>query len=199
MVNLTRIYTRTGDDGSTALGDMSRVRKTDARLAAYADVDEANAAIGLAMALGRHGSGGLDDGMAALLLRIQNEMFDVGADLCTPIVENPEFPPLRVEPEYVERLETACDEYNEVLGKLRSFILNGGTVVSAQLHVARTVVRRAERSAWAAVEVYGDGINPMAVKYLNRLSDLLFVLARVANTDSHGGDGDVLWVPGGER
>ncbi len=200
MVNLTRIYTRTGDDGSTALGDMSRVRKTDARLAAYADVDEANAAIGLAVAFGRHlGGAGLDEGMRKLLLRVQNEMFDVGADLCTQIVENPEFPPLRVEPEYVERLEAACDEYNEVLGKLRSFILNGGTMVSAQLHVARTVVRRAERSAWAAVEVYGEGINPLAVTYLNRLSDLLFVLARVANTDSHGGEGDVLWVPGGER
>jgi len=130
---------------------------------------------------------------------VQNELFDLGADLSTPPAENPEFPPLRIEPEYVERLEAACDEWNETLAKLRSFILNGGTVVAAQLHVARTVVRRAERSAWAAVEEYGDAINPLAVKYLNRLSDLLFILARVANTDSHGGDGDVLWVPGGER
>jgi cob(I)alamin adenosyltransferase len=199
MVNLTRIYTRTGDDGTTALGDMSRVRKTDPRLAAYADVDEANAAIGLAVAFGERIAGDLDDGVRTLLLRIQNEMFDLGADLCTPIVEQPEFPPLRIEPGYIDRLEAACDEYNEVLTKLRSFILNGGTLVAAQLHVARTVVRRAERSAWVAVEEYGDGINPLAVTYLNRLSDLLFILARVANTDSHGGDGDVLWVPGGER
>jgi cob(I)alamin adenosyltransferase len=199
MVNLTRIYTRTGDDGTTALGDMSRVRKTDPRLAAYADVDEANAAIGLAVAFGERVGGNLDEGIRTLLLRIQNEMFDLGADLCTPIVENPEFPPLRIEQEYIDRLEAACDEYNEVLTKLRSFILNGGTLVAAQLHVARTVARRAERSTWAAMDEHGDAINPLAVKYLNRLSDLLFILARVANTDSHGGDGDVLWVPGGER
>ena len=205
MVNLTRIYTRTGDDGTTALGDMSRTRKTDTRLAAYADVDDANAAIGLALALG---AGFRDKGvedpeveaeMRVLLLRIQNEMFDLGADLCTPIVENPEFPPLRIEQAYIDRLEAACDEYNEVLDKLRSFILNGGTPVAAQLHVARTVVRRAERSTWAALEQHGEAINPLAVKYLNRLSDLLFILARVANTESHGGAGDVLWVPGGER
>jgi cob(I)alamin adenosyltransferase len=199
MVNLTRIYTRTGDDGTTALGDLSRVRKTDARLVAYADVDEANAAIGVALAFARNDLGMLHDGIRTLLLRVQNELFDLGADLSTPLVQNPEFPPLRIEQDYVDRLEAACDEWNETLGKLRSFILNGGTVVAAQLHVARTVVRRAERSAWAAVEEYKDGINPLAVKYLNRLSDLLFILARVANTDSHGGDGDVLWVPGGER
>jgi cob(I)alamin adenosyltransferase len=199
MVNLTRIYTRTGDDGTTALGDLSRVRKTDARLAAYADVDEANAAIGLAVAFADRDLGMLHDGIKSLLLRIQNELFDLGADLCTPPAENPEFPPLRIEPEYIERLEAACDEWNATLTKLRSFILNGGTVVAAQLHVARTVVRRAERSAWAAVEEYGDAVSPLAVKYLNRLSDLLFILARVANTDSHGGDGDVLWVPGGDR
>ena len=199
MVNLTRIYTRTGDDGTTALGDLTRVRKTDARLAAYADVDEANAAVGLAVAFANNDLGMLHDGIRTLLLRVQNELFDLGADLSTPPAENPAFPPLRIEPEYVERLEAACDEWNETLTKLRSFILNGGTVVAAQLHVARTVVRRAERSTWAAVEEYGDAINPLAVKYLNRLSDLLFILARVANTDSHGGDGDVLWVPGGER
>jgi cob(I)alamin adenosyltransferase len=199
MVNLTRIYTRTGDDGTTALGDMSRTRKTDTRLAAYADVDETNAAIGLALALGGQTVSGVPEELSTLLLRIQNELFDLGADLCTPIVENPEFPPLRIEQEYIDRLEAACDEYNAVLDKLRSFILNGGTVVAAQLHVARTVARRAERSTWAAIEEYGDGINPLAVKYLNRLSDLLFILARVANTDSHGGEGDVLWVPGGNR
>ena len=199
MVNLTRIYTRTGDDGTTALGDLSRVPKTDPRLAAYADVDEANAAIGLALAFADTDAGMLHDGIRTLLRRIQNELFDLGADLSTPPAENPEFPPLRIEPAYIERLEAECDEWNSTLDKLRSFILNGGTVVAAQLHVARTVTRRAERSAWAAVEAYGDGINPLAVKYLNRLSDLLFILARVANTDSHGGEGDVLWVPGGQR
>ena len=160
MVNLTRIYTRTGDDGTTALGDLSRVRKTDARLAAYADVDEANAAIGLAVAFANNDLGMLHDGIRTLLLRVQNELFDLGADLSTPPAENPEYPPLRIEPEYVERLEAACDEWNETLAKLRSFILNGGTVVAAQLHVARTVVRRAERSAWAAVEEYGDADQP---------------------------------------
>lgn len=204
MVNLTRIYTRTGDDGTTALGDMSRVQKTDARLAAYADVDEANAAIGLAVAFADNSVGMLHDGIRTLLRRIQNELFDLGADLSTPVVvdageKDSEVPALRIEAAYVERLEAECDEWNSTLEKLRSFILNGGTVVAAQLHVARTVVRRAERSAWGAVEVYGEGVNPLAVKYLNRLSDLLFILARVANTDSHGGDGDVLWVPGGER
>ena len=205
MVNLTRIYTRTGDDGTTALGDMSRTRKTDPRLAAYADVDETNAAVGLALALGDLTAGlgndavGITGDLRTLLLRIQNELFDLGADLCTPFAENPEYPPLRIEQAYIDRLEASCDEYNTALEKLRSFILNGGTPFAAQLHVARTVARRAERSTWAAIEEYGDGISPLAVKYLNRLSDLLFILARVANTDSHGGDGDVLWVPGGDR
>ncbi|MEI2713684.1 MAG: cob(I)yrinic acid a,c-diamide adenosyltransferase [Nocardioides sp.] len=190
MVNLTRIYTRTGDDGSTRLGDMSQTRKTDPRLAAYADVDEANASIGVALAVGS-----LEDDVAAILQRIQNELFDVGADLSTPVVAEPEFPPLRVEQDYIDRLEGWCDHYNEHLPKLRSFILNGGTVGAAHLHVSRTVVRRAERSAWAAVEEHGETVNPLAVKYLNRLSDLLFILARYANRAV----GDVLWVPGGER
>ena len=152
MVNLTRIYTRTGDDGTTNLADMSKTTKNDLRLVAYADVDEANSQIGLALALG-----GLDD--------------------------------------YVERLEQWCDTYNERVEKLRSFILPGGTPPAAALHVARTVVRRAERSAWAAFEQHGETMNVLAAKYLNRLSDLLFILARVAN----GAEGDVLWVPGGER
>lgn len=190
MVNLTRIYTRTGDDGSTRLGDMSQTRKTDPRLAAYADVDEANASIGVALAVGS-----LEDDVAAILQRIQNELFDVGADLSTPVVAEPEFPPLRVEQDYIDRLEGWCDHYNEHLPKLRSFILNGGTVGAAHLHVSRTVVRRAERSAWAAVEEHGETVNALAVKYLNRLSDLLFILARYANRAV----GDVLWVPGGER
>ncbi len=191
MVNLTRIYTRTGDDGTTNLGDLSRVSKNDPRLLAYADTDEANSSIGVAIALG-----GLSDDVVALLTRIQNDLFDVGADLCTPVVENPEFPPLRVEQEYVDRLEAACDEYNDQLAALRSFILPGGAAGSALLHVSRTVVRRAERQTWAALEAHGDMMNPLTATYLNRLSDLLFILARHANLAVGG---DVLWKPGGER
>jgi len=194
MVNLTRIYTRTGDDGSTALGDMSRVDKNDARLHAYAEVDEANAAIGVALA-----SSALPDDVVALLTRVQNDLFDVGADLCTPVVDDPEFPPLRVEQAYIDRLEAACDDFNERLENLRSFILPGGTTGSAHLHVARTVVRRAERATWAALGMYRDTMNPLTAQYLNRLSDLLFILGRVANLPEHGGSGDVLWVPGGDR
>ena len=190
MVNLTRIYTRTGDAGETRLGDMSVTTKNDPRLHAYADVDEANAHIGLALTVG-----GLEESVVTVLTRVQNDLFDVGADFCTPVVENPEFPPLRIEQEYVDRLEAWCDEFNEELPKLRSFILNGGTPGGAHLHVARTVVRRAERSAWAAFAEHEDTMNVLAIKYLNRLSDLLFILARHANRQ----DGDVLWVPGGER
>jgi cob(I)alamin adenosyltransferase len=190
MVNLTRIYTRTGDAGETHLGDMSVTTKTDLRLAAYADVDEANAHLGLAIA-----EGGLDADIVTVLTRVQNDLFDVGADFCTPVVPDPEYPPLRIEQAYVDRLEGWCDAYNEDLPKLRSFILNGGTAGAALLHVARTVVRRAERSAWAAHEVHADSMNVLAIKYLNRLSDLLFILARHANREN----GDVLWVPGGER
>ena len=190
MVNLTRIYTRTGDAGSTRLGDMSETTKTDLRLHAYADVDEANAAIGTAIALG-----GLDENVATLLTRIQNDLFDVGADFCTPVVAEPKYPPLRIEQEYIDRLEAWCDQYNEDLENLRSFILNGGTPGAALLHVARTVTRRAERAAWAAFEVHEETMNVLAIKYLNRLSDLLFILARHANREN----GDVLWKPGGER
>jgi cob(I)alamin adenosyltransferase len=190
MVNLTRIYTRTGDEGQTRLGDMSQTSKNDLRLHAYADVDEANAQIGVAVALGS-----LDDDVVAVLTRIQNDLFDVGADFCTPIVENPEFPPLRIEQDYIDRLEGWCDQYNEDLANLRSFILNGGTAGAALLHVARTVTRRAERAAWSAFEEHGETMNILAIKYLNRLSDLLFILARHANRET----GDVLWKPGGER
>lgn len=192
MVNLTRIYTRTGDDGTTSLGDMSRTRKTDARLAAYADVDEANSSIGVALAVG--GSvGGIDGDVHALLTGVQNDLFDVGADLCTPVVPDPEHPPLRITEDYIDRLEGACDSYNENLEPLRSFILPGGTPAAALLHVARTVTRRAERSTWEAIETYGDGVNPLTATYLNRLSDLLFILARTANAPR----GDVMWQPGG--
>ncbi|MBY8888667.1 cob(I)yrinic acid a,c-diamide adenosyltransferase [Streptomyces sp. PTM05] len=190
MVNLTRIYTRTGDDGTTALGDMSRARKTDPRIGAYADANEANAAIGVALALG-----GLPEEVAAVLTRVQNDLFDVGADLATPVVEDPKYPPLRVEQAYVDKLEADCDRFLEPLEKLRSFILPGGTPGAALLHQACTVVRRAERSTWAALESHGDEMNPLTAKYLNRLSDLLFILARTANVER----GDVLWVPGGER
>ncbi|MER5431156.1 cob(I)yrinic acid a,c-diamide adenosyltransferase [Streptomyces sp. NPDC002588] len=190
MVNLTRIYTKTGDQGTTNLGDMSRVAKTDLRIAAYADVNEANAVIGTAIALG-----GLAEEVAKVLTRVQNDLFDVGADLSTPVVEKPKFPPLRVEQSYVDKLEADCDRFNERLEKLRSFILPGGTPGAALLHQACTVVRRAERSTWAALETHADLMNPLTATYLNRLSDLLFILARTANKDV----GDVLWVPGGER
>lgn len=188
-VHLTRIYTRTGDDGTTALGDMSRVRKTDRRLVAYADVDELNSAIGLALALGA-----LEPDMKELLSRVQNELFDLGADLSTPVVENPKHPPLRVSQEYVDALERACDDYNSRLEKLSSFILPGGSPGAALLHLCRTTARRAERSAWALRDVAPETTNPVTTSYLNRLSDLLFILARSANAGQ-----DVMWVPGGSR
>ncbi len=188
-VHLTKIYTRTGDDGRTGLSDFSRVSKNDPRLTAYADCDEANAAIGVALT-----AGGLDDRVSKVLRIVQNDLFDAGADLSTPVVEDPKYPPLRIEQAYIDRLEAWIDEFNEDLPNLTSFILPGGTPGGAYLHVARTVARRAERSAWAAVEAFPETTSALPAKYLNRLSDLLFVLGRVANPD-----GDVLWVPGGER
>jgi cob(I)alamin adenosyltransferase len=190
MVNLTRIYTRTGDAGTTRLGDMSEVAKTDLRLAAYAEVDEANSQIGYALAVG-----GLDADVVDVLVQVQNDLFDVGADFATPVVEAPAFPPLRVEADYITRLEGWCDLYNEPLRALRSFILPGGTPGAALLHVARTVVRRAERAGWAAYEVHVETMNVRAITYLNRLSDLLFILARYVNRER----GDVLWRPGGNH
>ena len=186
-VHLTRIYTRTGDDGTSGLSDFSRVSKSDPRLIAYADCDEANAALGVAVALGTP-----DEPMRSVLIQIQNDLFDAGADLSTPVVENPEYPPLRITEGYIERLEKWCDEFNEPLSPLNSFILPGGTPLSALLHVARTVTRRAERSAWIAVNAYPDSISTAPARYLNRLSDLLFILCRAANPG-----GDVLWKPGG--
>jgi cob(I)alamin adenosyltransferase len=188
-VHLTRIYTKTGDGGTTALGDGTRVAKTDPRIAAYADADECNAAIGVALALGA-----LPEEVRAALVRVQNDLFDVGADLATPVVRDPKHPPLRVTEEYVTRLERWCDEFNAGLSTLDSFILPGGTPGAALLHVARTVARRAERSAWALYEGEPQATNPLALTYLNRLSDLLFILSRVANPG-----GDVKWKPGGER
>src|SRR5271154_2125953 len=189
-VVLSRIYTRTGDDGSTALTDGSRTAKTDSRLAAYADVDEANCAIGVAITFGD-----LPAGITSLLSRVQNELFDVGADLATPVTESPPYPPLRIDEPYATRLESECDSYNEALPPLRSFLLPGGSRGATLLHVARTVTRRAERSAWAAAGEHGDSMSPWPARYLNRLSDLLFILSRVANA----GHGDVLWKPGGQR
>jgi cob(I)alamin adenosyltransferase len=187
---LSRIYTRTGDDGSTALGDGSRAPKTDLRLAAYADVDEANSAIGVAVTMG-----GLPDDINRLLIRIQNELFDVGADLCNPVADDPPYPPLRIDESYVTELERQCDAHNEGLPTLRSFVLPGGTPGAALLHTARTVVRRAERTTWAALRQHGQTMSPLPARYLNRLSDLLFILGRRANE----GVGDLLWKPGGER
>ncbi|MBM9465773.1 cob(I)yrinic acid a,c-diamide adenosyltransferase [Nakamurella leprariae] len=201
-VHLTRIYTRTGDDGTTGLADFSRVHKTDPRLVAYADCDETNAAIGLVLALGNP-----SPEIGAVLRRIQHDLFDTGADLATPVepTELDDAPgateqdgrprraaPLRVTADYVQRLETACDRFNEDLAPLRSFVLPGGTPAAALLHQARTVARRAERSVWALVATDGERTNHLTGHYLNRLSDLLFILARVANPG-----GDVLWVPGG--
>jgi cob(I)alamin adenosyltransferase len=185
-VHLTRIYTRTGDDGTSGLSDFSRVEKTDPRLIAYADCDEANAAIGVAI-----GVGSPDQEMLGVLRHIQNDLFDAGADLATPLTPQPKHPALRITDHYVERLEGWCDLYNDALPALNSFILPGGTPLAAHLHVARTVVRRAERSAWQAVKSHPDSVSPLPAKYLNRLSDLLFILCRTANPD-----GDVLWQPG---
>jgi cob(I)alamin adenosyltransferase len=185
-VHLTKIYTRTGDDGTSGLADFSRVSKTDPRLAAYADTEEANAALGVALALGSVAAD-----LSAVLGRIQNDLFDVGADLATPVVADPQYPPLRITQGYIDRLEGWCDEFLVGLPTLDSFILPGGTPAAALLHVARTVTRRAERTAWALWEADAERTNVLAAKYLNRLSDLLFILARRANPD-----GDVKWKPG---
>ena len=190
MVHLTRIYTKTGDDGSTALGDMSRTSKNDPRLEAYATVDEANSSIGVVLAMSQ-----LPEDVAKLLVRIQNDLFDVGADLCTPVIDNPGYEQLRVLDSQITYLEDQIDKYNKDLAELRSFVLPSGTPAAALLHVARTVTRRAERRTWAAIHAFGTGVNPLTAKYLNRLSDLLFVLARYANKEK----GDELWVPGANR
>ncbi len=191
MVNLTRIYTKTGDDGTTSLGDMSRTSKNDPRLEAYATVDEANSAIGVVLALG----GLIEEPIKNLLIRIQNDLFDVGADLCTPVIDDPKVEPLRVIESQITYIEAQIDIYNADLAELRSFVLPSGTPAASLLHVARTVTRRAERDTWSAIHAFGGGVNPLTAKYLNRLSDLLFVLARYANKEI----GDQLWVPGANR
>jgi cob(I)alamin adenosyltransferase len=189
-VHLTRIYTRTGDDGTTALGDMSRVAKTDARVVAYGDVDETNSSIGVALALGV-----LSSDMATLLVTVQNDLFDVGADLCTPIDPEPKWEPLRIDQSYVDRLEAACDDYNARVAPLDSFVLPGGSAGAALLHVSRTIARRAERAIWTLLADEPELTNPLTATYLNRLSDLLFILARVANLAT----GDVKWAPQASR
>ncbi|WP_278315294.1 cob(I)yrinic acid a,c-diamide adenosyltransferase [Lolliginicoccus levis] len=186
-VHLTRIYTRTGDDGTTGLGDFSRVPKNSARIAAYADVDETNAVIGVAVATTESSERILD-----VLRQVQNDLFDVGADLCTPVLPDPEHPPLRIDGSYIDQLEAWCDEFNDGLEPLHSFILPGGSPMSAQLHVARTVARRAERSVWQLLDEQAESTSVLPARYLNRLSDLLFILSRAAN-----GGSDVLWAPGG--
>lgn len=199
MVELTRIYTRTGDSGQTRLSDMSLADKTDPRVEAYGDVDEANSAIGVVLS-----TSGLPAEVVDVLSSIQNEMFDLGADLSNPLAPNPKYEPLRVTQDYVDRLEHWCDAFGDPLPALRSFILPGGSPAAAYLHMARTITRRAERASWLAVERYGTeeasgdtpgGINLLAIRYLNRLSDLLFILTRTVN----GTSGEVLWTPGGER
>lgn len=187
MVQLTRIYTGGGDKGKTSLSSGKRVAKHDLRVEAYGAVDEANAVIGLARL---HTEGVVDD----LLGRVQNDLFDLGADLSTPEVENPPHPPLRILASQPKGLEQEIDRFNADLQPLKSFVLPGGSAASAQLHLARTVVRRAERHATRLAEQ--ETVNPEAIRYLNRLSDLLFVLARHANA---GGAGDVLWTPGLHR
>jgi len=191
MVQLTRIYTRGGDKGKTSLGSGKRVAKHDPRVAAYGTVDETNATIGLVRL---HADPDAHPGLDEILSRIQNDLFDLGADLCTPQDPAPAHEALRISTAQVERLEREIDLINERLAPLKSFVLPGGSPAAAHLHQARTVARRAEREITSLAEQ--EPINAEAVRYINRLSDLLFVLARAANDD---GANDVLWVPGANR
>ena len=190
MVVLNKIYTRTGDDGGTALGDGARVPKHSLRVEAYGTSDETNATVGLARL---HADGEMD----AALSRIQNDLFDLGADLCRPDLaadETADYPPLRMTPGQTDRLEAEIDAMNASLAPLRSFVLPGGSALAAHLHLCRTTCRRAERLTTALAE--GEEVNPAALTYLNRLSDWFFVASRAANDD---GARDVLWVPGANR
>lgn len=197
MVKLNRIYTKTGDDGTTGLATGARVQKDDLRVACYGDVDEANAFIGLSVVEAAAHDGPAAADLAELLRSIQHDLFDLGADLATPIAQN-EQPGtrLRILAAQTERLEAAIDRYNEPLKPLTSFVLPGGSRLAAALHLARTVVRRAERHAVTLRRVSPETTSQETVRYLNRLSDLLFVLARVAN---NSGAADVLWTPGANR
>lgn len=200
MVKLTKIYTRTGDEGITGLSDFSRVRKTDPRIEAYADVDEANSALGFALS---HHDSEFDDSTLAFAKHLQNQLFDLGADLSTPLADSYEYKVLRIEQPQIDAIEAEIDRLNAGLNKLDTFIIPGGSPLASGLHLARTVTRRAERATWHAIEAYGvepsksgsasGGINILAARFLNRLSDYLFVLARTANA-KHGGD--IKWKPG---
>ena len=185
-VRLTRIYTRGGDEGETSLGDGSRVSKLDCRIGAFGTVDELNSALGVVLA------GELPDAMREPLVRIQNELFDVGADLSVPwgVTDR-----LRVEQPMIDALEQLCDDFNADLPELRSFVLPGGTEAAARLHVARTICRRAERDVLLGAQEVE--LNPLVLRYLNRLSDLLFILARAANASA--GEDEPLWKPGSSR
>lgn len=195
MVKLNKIYTRTGDDGTTGLVCGPRRAKYDLRVAAYGSVDEANSALGIvALHVGGHGK------LSQMIFRIQNDLFDLGADLATP--EGGEvlsWEPLRIVANQVSRLESEIDELNETLEPLTSFVLPGGTAASAYLHLARTIARRAEREMVELASVEGEAISSFAIQYINRLSDFLFVAARYVNHNGDGAVGDVLWVPGQNR
>jgi len=195
MVKLTKIYTRTGDSGTTGLGSGQRVAKSHPRVGSYGGVDETNAVLGVAIGHAERGSA-----MAVLLGSIQHDLFDLGADLCTPIKadEDPAMV-LRITQSQIDRLEEAIDQWNKDLESLTSFVLPGGTMLASQLHVARTVCRRAEREVSALIEIEPEETSRLTMMYLNRLSDLLFVLGRAANSGGMGGLGDVLWVPGANR
>ena len=193
MVTLSRIYTKTGDTGQTGLGDGSRVDKDHPRVAAYGSVDELNAVLGLLLTQHPAGAGAAE--FAELVRGIQNDLFDLGADLCRPQpADEAAGQRLRVRPEQAQRLEAAIDRFNDRLEPLRSFVLPGGSAAAAWCHLARTVCRRAERDVVALMR--DETVNPQVLIFLNRLSDLMFVLARVCND---GGKADVLWVPGQNR
>ena len=204
MVRLSKIYTKTGDDGQTMLGDGSMTPKESLRVEAYGEVDEANATLGIAIARIRSMTGDEPERMAELLTSVQHDLFDCGADLCVPRKSDEPQPGqkgarLRIVQPQIDRLEHQIDTYNADLKPLNSFVLPGGTQAAADLHLARTVTRRAERAVAALLHAEPNSVNPLAMVYLNRLSDLLFVLARVANTKPFNGMGDVLWVPGASR
>jgi cob(I)alamin adenosyltransferase len=200
MVRLSKIYTKVGDGGMTMLGDGSMVPKTSLRVAAYGELDESNAAIGLAVASIAPAPHALIVDIRSELVRVQHDLFDAGADLCVPI-EPGETPGsrLRMTQQQITRLEQTIDRFNAPLGPLDSFVLPGGTLLAATLHVARTVTRRAERAVAALRLAEPERTNPLALVFLNRLSDLLFVLARAANSADAGGGGDTLWKPGANR